>query len=138
MSRVKPVITTEQKSPMPTTDSHIYKICSADLWADAESARLFTGAGIDIADGYIHFSTDRQLHETADRHFAGQDGLMLICVATAGLALVWEPSRGGDLFPHLYHPLDLAHVVWARPLARLASGDFDWPEGLERAAGQTG
>jgi uncharacterized protein (DUF952 family) len=96
----------------------IYKICSAALWRQAEEAGRFDGAPVDVADGYIHFSTAAQLRETAARHFAGQDDLVLVAVErdALGTALKDEPSRGGDLFPHLYGPLPLSAVRWARPL----------------------
>ena len=100
---------------MPTT---IYKICENALWREAERAGLFRGAPVDARDGFIHFSTAAQVRETAARHFAGAADLMLIAVETAALggALRWEVSRGGDLFPHLYGPLPLAAVLWAKPL----------------------
>ena len=100
---------------MPTT---IYKICENALWREAERAGLFRGAPVDARDGFIHFSTAAQVRETAPRHFAGAADLMLIAVETAALggALRWEVSRGGDLFPHLYGPLPLAAVLWAKPL----------------------
>ena len=100
---------------MPTT---IYKICENALWREAERAGLFRGAPVDARDGFIHFSTAAQVRETASRHFAGAADLMLIAVEASALdgALRWEVSRGGDLFPHLYGPLPLAAVLWAKPL----------------------
>lgn len=88
----------------------IYKICSAAEWRSAEQAGSFTGSAVDLADGFIHFSTAKQVAETARRHFAGQRDLVLIGVheERLGAALKWEPSRGGDLFPHLYGPLPLS------------------------------
>jgi uncharacterized protein (DUF952 family) len=96
----------------------IYKICPEPLWRDAERAGVFTGAAIDLADGYIHFSTAAQVAETAARHFAGQRGLVLVAVDAEALgdALRYEPSRGGDLFPHLYAPLSLDAVRTVEPL----------------------
>src|SRR4051812_8256198 len=80
---------------MPT----IYKICPAELWADAERIGALRGAPVDLRDGYIHFSTAQQVIETAQKHFAGQTDLVLVTVdATAlGDKLKWEPSRGGAL-----------------------------------------
>jgi uncharacterized protein (DUF952 family) len=100
---------------VPTT---IYKICERALWREAELAGLFRGAPVDARDGFIHFSTAAQVRETAARHFAGAADLMLIAVEAAALggAVRWEVSRGGDLFPHLYGPLPLAAVLWAKPL----------------------
>lgn len=98
----------------------VYKICTVALWAEAERERVFRGAPVDFADGYIHFSTAAQVAETLAKHFSGQPDLLLVEVNTARLgdALKWEPSRGGALFPHLYGVLDLAAVnrVMALPL----------------------
>lgn len=96
----------------------IYKICPAALWRQAESAGRFEGAPVDRADGFIHFSSGEQVAETARRHFAGQRDLVLVAVdgAALGPALKWEPSRGGDLFPHLYGPLDVTLALSVVPL----------------------
>jgi len=63
----------------------IYKICPQDLWREAQAAGRFDGAPNDVADGFIHFSTVGQAAETAARHFAGQDGLLLIAVNAGAL-----------------------------------------------------
>ena len=102
----------------------IYKIHPSDDWASAEKAGVFHGAPIDLADGFIHFSTGVQARETAARHFAGRHGLLLIAVDAVrlGTALRWEPSRGGDLFPHLYGALSLRAVRWIEPLGLNGAG----------------
>jgi uncharacterized protein (DUF952 family) len=108
----------------------IYKICSEALWREAERAGVFAGAAIDLEDGYIHFSTAAQAPETAARHFAGQGELVLVAVAAEALGdgLRWEPSRGGDLFPHLYGALRLDAVRWVRPLPLGPDGRHVFPE----------
>jgi uncharacterized protein (DUF952 family) len=108
----------------------IYKICDAPLWREAEAAGVFAGAPVDHADGYIHFSTAGQAAETAARHFAGKTGLLLVAVdaAAVGPALRYEPSRGGDLFPHLYGSLPLAAVRWVKPLPLGPDGRHVFPE----------
>ncbi len=97
----------------------IYKIAPDILWREAEAAGTFGGAPVDLADGFIHFSTAGQVRETAARHFAGRRDLLLITVDAEALgpALTWEPSRGGALFPHLYGPLALSAVRAVSPLA---------------------
>ncbi|MBF9235081.1 DUF952 domain-containing protein [Microvirga alba] len=108
----------------------IYKICPETLWRDAETSGVFAGAPIDIQDGYLHFSTGKQVHETAARHFARQDRLLLIAIDAdmLGDALRYEASRGGDLFPHLYGTLSLAAVLWVKPLPLGADGRHTFPE----------
>ena len=86
---------------------------------------------VDAADGFMHFSTAAQLRETLRKHFAGQGDLVLLAVAEAALAdLRWEPSRGGQLFPHLYRPLPLDLIAWQAPLEVAADGSVQLPEGL--------
>jgi uncharacterized protein (DUF952 family) len=108
----------------------VYKIVPDMLWQQARQTGVFHGAAIDLTDGYIHFSTARQAKETAARYFAGQDGLLLVAVdgARLGDKLIFEPSRGGDLFPHLHAPLSLDAVIWEKPLPVGADGAHDFPE----------
>ncbi|MGK9165624.1 DUF952 domain-containing protein [Inquilinus limosus] len=109
----------------------IYKICSAAEWAAAEAKGAYRGSAVDHQDGFIHFSTAEQAEETASRHFAGQDGLVLVAVDPAALgdALRWEPSRGGALFPHLYGELPFSAVQGVAPLP-LVEGRHAFPPHL--------
>jgi uncharacterized protein (DUF952 family) len=111
----------------------IFKICPASLWREAEGRSLFEGAPVDYADGFIHFSTAEQAVETATRHFAGQTDLVLVAVEAdrLGAALRFEPSRGGDLFPHLYGPLELHHVLWVKSLPLDAAGRHVFPDMMQ-------
>jgi uncharacterized protein (DUF952 family) len=104
--------------------TRIYKILPAGAWETARVAGRFSGSAVDLADGYIHFSTAAQAPETATRHFAGQEGLVVLEVEgdDLGGALVWEPSRGGDLFPHLYGDLPAAAVLRVLPAPLGADG----------------
>ncbi len=101
--------------------SRIYKILPRGDWTAAQAAGRYLGSPVDAADGFIHFSTAAQAPETAAKHFAGQPDLVVLEVEAddLGEALRWEPSRGGQLFPHLYGPLDAEHVraVTQAPLA---------------------
>jgi len=99
--------------------SLIYKLLDHAAWDAALEEGVFRGSAVDLADGFIHFSTAAQAAETARRHFSGHAGLLLVAVEaeTLGAALRWEPSRGGDLFPHLYGLLPTAAAVSTRPLA---------------------
>ena len=96
----------------------VFKIVSSTEWRLAESSGVFAGAGVDRADGYIHFSTAAQAPETAQKWFAGREDLTLVAVDADALGrdVRWEPSRGGALFPHLYADLPLTAVIWSRPL----------------------
>lgn len=106
----------------------IYKIFRADEWAALQEAGETAGAPIDLADGYVHFSTAEQAQETAAKHFAGVDGLVLLAVEADGIEdLRWEPSRGGALFPHLYRKLRMSDVLWSAPLP-LEDGRHRFPD----------
>ena len=108
----------------------IYKICQQAPWHAAKAAGNFSGSADDARDGFMHFSTASQLADTAAKHFAGQPGLVLVAVDAEALGadLKWEPSRGGELFPHLYAALPLAAVRWVRPLADEVDGRRPLPE----------
>jgi uncharacterized protein (DUF952 family) len=108
----------------------IYKICERPSWHAAEHDGFYRGSQLDARDGFIHFSTAAQVAETAARHFAGQTDLVLVAVDgdALGPALKWEPSRGGDLFPHLYATLPLGAVSWSRPLPDEVGGKRALPE----------
>ena len=110
--------------------SIIYKIVPATLWQDARETGEFKGAPIDLNDGFIHFSTGEQVKETAALYFAGQHGLLLVAVDAEklGQALVYETSRGGALFPHLFATLPLDAVIWEKPLPLGADGNHVFPE----------
>ena len=107
----------------------IYKICPAALWRQAEAGGVFRGSPVDLADGYIHFSTAAQARETAAKHFAGQSDLVLVAIDSEKLKgdLKWEPSRGGALFPHLYAPLDTKAALSVVPLPLGADGKHIFP-----------
>ena len=108
----------------------IYKICTEEQWQKARKDGVFSGAPVDLADGFIHFSSALQVAETAAKHFAGQANLLLLYVDTSRLgdALKWEVSRGGALFPHLYAPLDLSAVTHVEPLPLGPGGSHVFPK----------
>lgn len=110
----------------------IYKIMPRALWQQAQDKGVFDGAPVDHAAGFIHFSTAAQVRETAAKHFANQDDLLLIEVdgQALGPSLIYEPSRGGDLFPHLYGPMPLAAVIAVHELPRNRDGVHMFPESL--------
>ena len=108
----------------------IYKICSASAWREAERQGTYTGSADDNRDGFIHFSTAPQVAGTAAKFFSGQTGLFLVAIDAdlLGDELRWEPSRGGELFPHLYGDLDLGAVTGVMDLHARPDGGHDIPE----------
>jgi len=113
-------------------ESLIFHMCKRQDWQAATDSGHYLGSGDDLADGFMHFSNAEQLAESAARHRAGVPDLLLICVAAASLgdALKWEPSRGGQLFPHLYGPLDVSKVISADALPLGDDGYHIFPENI--------
>ena len=106
----------------------VYKIVPGELWRRAEAVGSFSGSPVDTRDGFIHLSTATQVRETAARHFRGETDLLLIAVAVGSLDVRWEPSRGGDLFPHLYAGLPMSAVVRVMPLPLEPGGQHVFPD----------
>lgn len=106
-----------------------YKVLTADQMTTLEAVGSFAGAPIDLADGYIHLSSEAQLAETIDKHFAGAAELWIAAVDLTAIddPVRWEPSRGGQLFPHIYGPLPLSAVVAYGPLERHDDGSIKLP-----------
>jgi uncharacterized protein (DUF952 family) len=107
----------------------IFKIIHAAEWRAMESDRFFYGSPKDKEDGFLHFSSTKQLLGTLNRYYAGADDLMLVAVDGTLLAdsLRYEASTAGALYPHLYGVLPLAAVRWARPITRDENGEFVLP-----------
>jgi uncharacterized protein (DUF952 family) len=110
-------------------DRIAYKVMSATELDQMQRDGLFRGTQADIADGYIHLSCGSQLTATLEKHFSGVTGLVLAAVdlSRLGDAVRWEPSRGGQLFPHIYGVLTIDAVVSAVPLERAADGTVNLP-----------
>jgi len=108
----------------------IYHLCRADEWQSAVVAGTYRGSSQDLADGFIHFSTADQVRDSAARHRAGQEGLVLLGVSIAflGDALRWEPAGGGEMFPHLYGPLPITAVVSVDALPLHPDGYHRFPQ----------
>jgi uncharacterized protein (DUF952 family) len=97
----------------PARPATAFKILTADQWAQFQADGVFHGAPVDLADGYIHLSATEQLQGTLDKHFAGQNGLVIaeVDLAALGDSIKWEVSRGGALFPHIYGSLPMGVVI---------------------------
>jgi uncharacterized protein (DUF952 family) len=110
------------------TDNIAYKVLTDKEWREL-NVSAFEGAPIDKADGFIHLSTAAQLTETVDRHFAGRQNLVVAAIdlTALGRTVRWEPSRNGELFPHVYGPLVAQAVIACRPLERDVDGKVRLP-----------
>jgi uncharacterized protein (DUF952 family) len=110
----------------------VYKIATAADWAEATATGYYEGSLDDRRDGFIHFSERHQLPGTLEKHFKGEDDLVLIAFEASKLGpeLRWEQSRGGQLFPHLYDNITVSEALWQHPLLRNSNGvpqlDEEW------------
>ena len=106
-----------------------YKVLTTEQLEMLERDGTFAGAPIDVEDGYIHLSTTDQLAETIGKHFAGQSGLQIVAVDLDALGdqVKWEPSRGGQLFPHIYGAMTLDTAIAYGPLEHEPDGSIRLP-----------
>jgi len=109
-----------------------FKILTREQWDQFRADSVFTGAPVDLADGYIHLSARDQVAETAAKHFAGQGDLVLAMVDLSALGdtIKWEPSRGGALFPHIYGTLPMNAVTTKATIRLDADGTHIFPAGF--------
>jgi uncharacterized protein (DUF952 family) len=98
--------------------STVFKLTTLDEWSCAVVEGAFAGSPDDHRDGFIHLSAHHQLEGTAAKYFGGIEGLCLVAFAADDLAagLRWEPSRGGENFPHFYGALPATAALWVRPV----------------------
>lgn len=112
----------------------IYKVLTPPQFEELKLYGQTPGAPVDVADGFVHFSTAAQLPGTLAKHFAAEPRLWLLALDGAAPdvaeALEWEPSRGGDLFPHLYAALRMADVLTVEEIALAEDGIHRLPDGL--------
>jgi len=105
-----------------------YKVLTADDLAALQNG-VFKGATVDLADGFIHLSTASQLAGTLERHFSDQSNLVIAAIDLSGFgnSIRWEPSRGGQYFPHLYGAITWTDVVAHCPLEWESDGAVRLP-----------
>jgi uncharacterized protein (DUF952 family) len=109
--------------------ARVYKICSSMEWAQAKAAGTFTGSAVDLADGFIHLSDASQVRETARRYFATGDDWVLVAFDDAALeGLIYEPSRGGAMFPHVFAPIATKTALAVFELERQPDGLLTFPD----------
>jgi len=96
----------------------VFKIATVAEWSKAMTSGIYAGSSDDLRDGFIHLSSEEQLHGTLEKHFKGKGDLVLIAFETSRLGpeLKWEQSRGGALFPHLYRDILVSEALWQRTL----------------------
>lgn len=106
----------------------ILHICRADHWREAQKLGEYRADSL-ATEGFIHCSTLEQVARTANHFYSGQTDLVLLVIDAGRVSaeLRYETSDG-DLFPHLYGPLDLDAVAEACPFAPAADSKFEQPK----------
>lgn len=115
----------------------IYHITSRQAWSNARESGEYRAASLE-SEGFIHCSTESQVVSVAERYYKGEQDLYLLVIEPALLssALKWEPPSGGtppgvpegDLFPHIYGPINLDAVVQVFDLLSNVDGKIHFPE----------
>jgi uncharacterized protein (DUF952 family) len=107
----------------------IYHITSLSEWQRAQAAGSYRADTL-ASQGFIHCSTREQVLPVADRFYAAQTGLVLLCIDPQRLASPprYENLEGGEtLFPHIYGPLELEAVEAVLPFPPGPDGSFAFP-----------
>lgn len=118
----------------------ILHIISRDAWESARQSAEIRAPSLD-SQGFIHFSTPQQVTRVADNIFPGVQDLILLVVDVDKLTapLRWEPPDmpgeetppTGELFPHLYGPLNADAIRGAVDFPPTPDGTFALPSALE-------
>lgn len=109
----------------------IFHIVKRADWEDALRLGRYLPASLE-SEGFIHCSTRDQVMETANRWYRGQKDLLLLSLDPLRLhpELRYEPpanpsdERRGEMFPHVYGPLNLDAVAEATEFPCEADGTF--------------
>ena len=111
----------------------VFKIIEKDEWKKAKKTGSYGGSKKDIKDGYIHFSEEQQVKETLNKYYKDKENLILLKVHTLNLEhLLWEQASNGDMYPHLYSPLDTTNVEEEFELPLNDDGNHILPEILKK------
>ena len=110
----------------------VFKVIEKEEWVKAKEEGIYNGSANDLNDGYIHFSEEEQIRETLKKYYANKDNLILLKVHTLNLDhLLWEQASNGDMYPHLYSPLDIKNVVGEYELNLDSNGVHKLPESIK-------
>jgi|GEM_PF-510561 len=87
-------------------------IAERRAWQEAQRSGVYRHPSLE-AEGFIHCSTEETIRKVADRFFAGETGLLLLCIHEAALKaeVRWEGPWEGDLYPHVYGPIEIGAVI---------------------------
>ena len=104
----------------------IYHLVPESHWDSAKSEREYRAESLAM-EGFIHCSKDHaQALSVANRLYGDRSDMLVLEVETERLAspLKHEPSRSGEIYPHIYGPLNTDAVIGVLKLQIDRDGRF--------------
>jgi uncharacterized protein (DUF952 family) len=109
---------------------YIYHITTPQEWQQSLPKGEYLPAAY-AHDGFIHCSKKEQVAATANRHYPGQTGLILLEIDVSRLSVPVKEenlSAGAEFFPHIYGAVPVAAVTGTAPLLCDPLRGFLFPE----------
>ena len=104
----------------------IYHLVPESHWESAQFEQEYRADSL-ATEGFIHCSKDHaQTLAVANRLYGGRQDMLVLEVETERLAspLKHEPSRSGEIYPHIYGPLNTSAVTGVLKLQADQDGRF--------------
>ncbi|MFN0200305.1 MAG: DUF952 domain-containing protein [Bacteroidia bacterium] len=104
----------------------IYHIADIAAWEHALLSTHYSHPTL-ASEGFIHCSTEAQLVNTMNRHFAEQTELLVLTIVEKFVRtkLKWEESSHNETFPHIYGRIPLEAVETISKWAKNAEGVWE-------------
>jgi uncharacterized protein (DUF952 family) len=106
-------------------------VADKNNWKRAEKEGLYENQSLDTK-GFIHCSDPSQITKVVHKNFKNKEDLEILVIDPSKLeSLVkYEPSRSGDMYPHVYGPINTEAVIRTIDFSTNSKGDFLLPEDL--------
>ena len=106
----------------------LWHITTPTDWEKAQSSGEYRADSLQI-EGFIHCSTTAQIAATANRFYSGKTGLIALAIDDSKVTspIRYEDINAGDLFPHIYGPLNVDAVLIAIVYEAGSDGKFMTP-----------
>lgn len=114
-----------------SSPARLFHIALASEWRQALERGEYVTASLN-QEGFIHFSTGKQLLRSANKYYYGRDDVVLLWIDPVKLVaeLKYEPISDGQFFPHLYGELNLDAVIRVIDFKLQPDGLFSWPQAI--------
>lgn len=117
---------------MDIPETTLIHITTPAAWAAGSDTPHYAPARL-VTEGFIHASRTGQVRGVLGRHYAGHRALLLLLIDPQNLTYeVREEEAGhGEIYPHVYGPIDRAAVFDVIPIEADATGSFQLPDGID-------